>query len=190
KLARQQELTKNSERVVDRIGKAVDDELLTPEAAQQLTKSLLEGLTGKEEPKPETPLEDPAVNKAVQDMSQSDGGNLKVESAAETVEVSFDDTAAVVSAGNPVPRTLPPTAPHDSTDVPVQIEASFIGRADPDNSLADDITPFVFDTRDALDFLLHLQKPNSADPLAELTAIGMLLPCRDVDHYRLPRPLS
>jgi hypothetical protein len=176
--------------VVDRIGKAVDDELLTPEAAQQLTKSLLEGLTGKEEPKPETPLEDPAVNKAVQDMSQSDGGNLKVESAAETVEVSFDDTAAVVGAGNPVPRTLLPTAPHDSTDVPVQIEASFIGRADPDNSLADDITPFVFDTRDALDFLLHLQKPNSADPLAELTAIGMLLPGRDVNHYRLRRPLQ
>ncbi len=190
KLARQQELTKNSDRVVDRIGKAVNDELLTPEAAQKLTQSLLEGLTGKEEPKAEAPLDDPAVKKAVEGMSQSDGGNLKVESSAETVEVSFDDSAPVVGSGNAVPRTLIPAAPHDATDVPVQIEASFIGRADPNNPLADDLTPFVFDTRDGLDFLLRRQAPNSADPLAELAAIGMLLPGRDADHYRLRRMLQ
>lgn len=190
KLARQQELSKNSDRVVDRIGKAVNDELLTPEAAQRLTKSLLEGLTGKEEPKTQAPLADPAVEKAVDGLSQADGGSLKIESSAETVELSFDDSAQVVGAGEPVPRTLPPLpAPHDSTDVPVQIEASFIGRPDPANSLADDITPFVFDTRDSLDFLLRRQFPSSPDPLAGLTAIGILLPGSDANHYRLRRPL-
>ncbi|QEA39673.1 hypothetical protein FGL86_11730 [Pistricoccus aurantiacus] len=190
KLARQQELTKNADRVVDRIGKAVDDELLTPEAAQRLTKSLLEGLTGKEEPKAETPLEDPAVNKAVDAMSQAEGGKLKVEAGAETVEVSFDDTAPVVGAGSPVPRILPPlAAPHDSTDIPVQLEASFTGRHDPDNPLADDLTTFVLDTRDGLDFLLRPRGPNAPDPLAFLASIGMLLPGSDADHYRLRRPV-
>lgn len=190
KLARQQELTKNSERIVDRIGKALDDELLTPEAAKRLTESVLEGLTGKEEPQAEPPLEDPAVKKAAEEVSQSESGSIKVESPGETVEVSFDDSAPVVGSGKLVPTIHPPLgAPHDSTAVPVSIEASFTGKADPSNSLTDDITPFVLSSRDGLEFLLRRQFPNSPDPLAELEQLGMLLPGSDPSSYRLRRPL-
>jgi hypothetical protein len=37
---------------------------------------------------------------------------------------------------------------------------------------------------------MRRQAPNSADPLAELVALGMLLPGRDADHYRLRRMLQ
>jgi hypothetical protein len=190
KLARQQELSKSASKMMDSIQQAVRDDLLTPEAAKQLTESVLGGLAGRDDPQTEAPAQDETVGKAVDQLSQAESGSLKVETPSETVELSFDDTAPVIGGGS-VPTTFQPSAPHDSTDVPVLLEATFTGTPpDARNTLSDDLSPFVISDRDTLAFVLAGLEPLVHDPIAELTRIGLLLPGPDAASFRLRRPLQ
>src|SRR6185436_13790806 len=189
-LARQNELSQNAGRMVDRIEQAVRDDLLTPEAAQRLTESVLGGLAGRDDPKTELPTSDETVGKAVDQLSQAESGTLKVETPSETVELSFNDTEPSIGGGG-VATTLEPGAPHDSTDVPAMIEFTFQGRPPtPTNSFADDITPLVIPDRDLLAFVFAQQNPEARDVLAQLERIGLLLPGRDASSYRFRRKLQ
>lgn len=181
KLARQAELSKTSARMVDRIEQAVQDELLTPEAAKRLTESVLGGLAGNDEPQTESPADDETVGKAVDQLSQAESGSLKVETPSETVELSFDDAPTV--GGGSVPTPFEPPEPHDRTDVPVVLEANF--------TLANrDLSLKTFATRDDLAALLGKLHPTQKDPLPTLEKMKFLFPGKTASTYRLRRRLQ
>ena len=48
-LARQAELSKTADKMVDRVGKALKNEMITPEQAEEITGSIIDGLNGKAE---------------------------------------------------------------------------------------------------------------------------------------------
>jgi hypothetical protein len=98
KLAGQNELGRNAGRMLDRIDQARKDGLLTPGAAQDLSKSALQGLLGETRPAAAPPTEDEAVKKVVDEAGQSSKAEIKVSSPSETVEVSFDDDEPTVGA--------------------------------------------------------------------------------------------
>ena len=102
KLAGQNELGRNAERMIDRIDQARRDGLLTPGAAQELAKSALQGLVGEARPDAAPPTEDEAVKKVVDEAAQSSKADIKVSSPTETVEVSFDDDAPLIGASRAV----------------------------------------------------------------------------------------
>jgi hypothetical protein len=195
KLARQAELSKTSSRMIDRIEQAKRDDLLTPEAAQRLTQSVLGGLAGRDDPQTTAPTKDATVAKAVDQLAQADKGSLKVETPSETVELSFDDGGPTIGAGGSVPTTFEPPAPHDRIDIPAMVEGTFTGQPpNEQQSFSDDLTPFIFDTRDLLEFLFTtLRKPDEppiVDPLGQLTKLGLLLPGSDATKYRFRRRLQ
>ncbi len=98
KLARQQELSKNADRMLDRISTAVDNDLLTEQQGRDLTQSVLEGMSGKAEPQSAAPTEDKTVKEALDKASKADKGKVKVTSAGETVEASFEGAQTVIGA--------------------------------------------------------------------------------------------
>jgi hypothetical protein len=109
-LATQQELGKNAGRMIDRIGQARKDGLLTDAMATELTNSALAGLVGERSPaKPEGSTD--TVQKVVDEASQADKAEIKVTNPSETVEVKFDETSAPVVGGPPKAQTFDPTDP-------------------------------------------------------------------------------
>ncbi|SCG54229.1 Alpha/beta hydrolase family protein [Micromonospora echinaurantiaca] len=159
KLASQQELGRNAERMLDRINQARGDGLLSQSEAQELASSALRGLVGEPRSGSQSPTTDPIVDGVIDKAAQGAKADIKVSSPSETVEVSFADERGVVGGG------LTPSPPlelfHQIPQV-VVIEPLW------ETSL----TPFVIDTYDTLKALLgdHLEKPEAAglieqDPL-------------------------
>lgn len=102
KLASQNELGRNASRMLDRIDKARASNLLSPTAAQDLAKSLLQGLIGEARPTDLPPMKDGAVKKVVDEAAQGAKANIKVSTPTETVEVSFDDDVPAVGAASAI----------------------------------------------------------------------------------------
>jgi hypothetical protein len=162
KLASQQELGRNAGRMLDRINQARADGLLTHSAAQELARSALQGLIGDPRPGAQSPVNDPAVNRVVDQAAQGSKADIKVASPSETVEVSFDDDRSVVG-GELIP-SVPPLELRDDIRQPVILEVPGSGS----------MTPFVFDTYPLLAALLgpslaqaeaqHLLTKDPADP--------------------------
>ncbi len=100
KLAGQNELGRNAGRMLDRINQARTDGLLTPTAAQELSKSVLQGLVGEKRGGDDAPTKNDAVKKAVDAAAQSPKAEIKVSTPDETVEVAFDDKGPAVGAGS------------------------------------------------------------------------------------------
>ncbi|HEU4657705.1 MAG TPA: DUF4056 domain-containing protein, partial [Capillimicrobium sp.] len=99
KLAIQQELGRDAERMIGRIAQAQKDGLLTPEAAEELTQSALQGMIGEDREKSGAPERDSAAEKVLESASKASKGEVKVTKPDETVEASFDDGEVVVGAG-------------------------------------------------------------------------------------------
>jgi hypothetical protein len=104
KLASQNELGRNAGRMLDRIDQARKDNLLTSSAAQELSRSVLQGLIGESRPKDAPPTNDDAVKKVVDEAAQSSKAQIKVSSPTETVEVNFDDDTPAVGAAAAIGR--------------------------------------------------------------------------------------
>jgi hypothetical protein len=137
KLASQQELGRNAERMIDRIDRARRDGLLTQRAAQELTNSALRGLIGEPRPAAESPTADPVVDKVIDQAAQTSKADIKVTNPSGTVEVSFDDDRPVVGS------SLGASAPVERRDLvrqPVVLELPETGA----------MTPIVLDTYDLL----------------------------------------
>lgn len=89
-LARQAELSKTADKMVDRVGKALKNEMITPEQAEEITGSIIDGLNGKAEEIEETPAKDKKVEAAAKEAAKNaEAASLKVKSGGETVEASF-----------------------------------------------------------------------------------------------------
>ena len=104
KLAGQNELGRNAERMLDRIERARDDGLLTSTAAGDLSKSVLQGLVGEKRGQDDTPTKNDAIKKAVDKASQSPKAEIKVSTPDETIELKFSDKAPAVGAAPAVGR--------------------------------------------------------------------------------------
>lgn len=100
KLAGQNELGRNAGRMLDRINQARSDDLLTPTAAQELSKSVLQGLIGEKRGEDDAPTKNDAVKKAVDEAAQSPKAEIKVSTPDETIEVAFDDKGPAIGAGS------------------------------------------------------------------------------------------
>lgn len=113
KLASQNELGRNAERMVDRIAQARADDLLPPDVAEELTRSALEGLIGEDRQKSGAPEKDDAAKKALEEAAKAKKGEVKVTKPDEVVEASFDDDVAVGQAPptKKVTQTLPGVRP-------------------------------------------------------------------------------
>jgi hypothetical protein len=100
KLAGQNELGRNAERMIDRIQQAQKDDLLTPQAAEDLTRSALQGLIGEDRQKAGVPEKDEAVKKSLESAASAKNASVKISSPSETVEVSYDNDGPIkVGAG-------------------------------------------------------------------------------------------
>jgi hypothetical protein len=111
KLAVQNEIARNSERMLNRINQAQKDELLTPEVAQELANATLKGFLGEgktgngksgdgETSDGKSGGDKPAGKKAEEKLldkaAQARTAEIKHSTVDETVEISFDDDAPVV----------------------------------------------------------------------------------------------
>lgn len=103
-LAKQNISATNGERMLDRIGQARTDGLLTPGKAQELSQQVLETIVGepsdKADKKADSPTADPDVQKVIDKAAQSDKADIKVSTNDESIEMSFDGGDTLVGAGN------------------------------------------------------------------------------------------
>jgi hypothetical protein len=95
KLASQNELGRDADRLVERIAQARKDDLLTPEAAEDLTRSALEGLIGQDREKSGAPEKDPAAEKMLESAAKAKRAEVKVSKPEETLEITHDDGVTV-----------------------------------------------------------------------------------------------
>ncbi len=141
KLASQQELGRNAERMVDRIDKARADGLLSQTQAKALTRSALEGLLGEPRPAAQSPTTDPVVDAVIDQAAQGTKSDITVSSPSETVAVSFDDDRPVVGGAAVASAPLELV---EQVRQPVLLEVPETGS----------MTPFVLDTYDLLSTLI------------------------------------
>ena len=118
-LAKQNFATKDGERMLDRISKALKDDLLTPAQAKELSSKVLGTMTGtpdeKAEKKAGAPAEAPTPQKAVKDAKDADKASVKIATLDETFEANFDNTTAI-GAGSGVSISPFPSAYPDPLD--------------------------------------------------------------------------
>ncbi len=141
KLAGQQELGRNAERMLDRINQARSDGLLSQANAEELASSALKGLIGESRPKETPPAADSTIKKVLDQAAQSDKADIKVSTSSETVEVSFEDDQPKVGA---------------STVATIVDIVEFVDQAiivEP-GVRSGNLSSFVIDRRDLLDLLL------------------------------------
>ncbi|MGS2617826.1 poly(ethylene terephthalate) hydrolase family protein [Micromonospora sp. LZ34] len=153
KLASQQELGRNAERMLDRINQARGDGLLSQSEAQDLATSALRGLVGEPRPGAQNPTTDPVVDGVIDKAAQGAKADIKVTSPSETVEVSFADDRGVVGGG------FTPSPPLELRE---QIRQAVI--VEPSRT---SMTPYVLDTYDLLEALLGTR-------LADAEALGVV----------------
>lgn len=137
KLASQQELGRNAERMIGRIDQARTDGLLTQAQAQDLARSTLQGLIGEPRPGAQNPATDPVVDGVIDEAAQGSKADITVTSPSETVEVSFDDDRPVVG-GSLVASPPLELQPHIRQAVVLEVPET------------GSMTPFVLDTYDVL----------------------------------------
>jgi hypothetical protein len=141
KLASQQELGRNAERMVDRIDQARTDGLLTQAQAESLTRSALQGLLGEPRPDAQNPATDPVVDAVIDQAAQGAKSDITVSSPSETVALSFDDDRPVVGGAQVASAPL---------ELVEQIRQAVLLEMPETGSM----TPFVFDTYDPLSTLV------------------------------------
>ena len=106
-MAKQEMTSRDGERMLDRIDGAQKDGLLAPGTAQDLSSKVFGAMVGvpdaKADKKADSPVADPAVQKALDNAAQANTGSMKVSTNDETIEMSFDggDTAIVGAVGGP-----------------------------------------------------------------------------------------
>jgi hypothetical protein len=102
-LAKQNITATSGERMLERIAQARSDGLLTPGVAQDLSQKVLGAMVGKPDEtadkKADSPASDPQVQKAIDKAAQSDKAAVKVSTADETLEMSFDGGDTKVGGG-------------------------------------------------------------------------------------------
>ncbi|GAA0528091.1 hypothetical protein FHS83_002264 [Rhizomicrobium palustre] len=112
-LAQQRYANREMDRNLERINKAVDDKLITPEQGQDLTEKVIASGTGKGAANKPAPSATPAVKKAIERASSSESGSVKVSRASGSVEITtgtggaidFDVTPLPPSVKQPTPNT-------------------------------------------------------------------------------------
>ena len=103
RLAQQQELGRNVDRTMSQISQARDSGLLTPQQAQDLAHTALQGLVGQPPSGDRSPVHDPAVAQAIDHATQASSGEVSVTTPDETVHASFDDSGSGEAVGAPTP---------------------------------------------------------------------------------------
>jgi hypothetical protein len=176
KLARQNELARNSERMLNRINQAQKDDLLTPEVAQKLANSVLRGFNGEGQTDAEHPTADKTVANVLDKTAQATNADIKVSTPSETVAVSFEDAPVVGAGSRSQSFDLPPGHSLLFVDQPVLIELGATPQTPPG-----DLTPFVMDTFDLL---------KDANPDADaMVSAGHIQRSQGDPHYKLERQL-
>lgn len=104
-LAKQNITASNGERLLERIGQAKADGLLTPGAAQSLSQQVLGTMVGEPnkagETKAASPAADPQVQKVIDKAAQADKAEIKVTTNDESLELSFDGGDTKIGAAAP-----------------------------------------------------------------------------------------
>jgi hypothetical protein len=108
-LAQQRYANTEMDRNLERVKKAVDDKLITPEQGQALTQQFISSGNGRGSSTKPAPTATPAVQKAIERASQSESGSVKVSRPEGSVEVStggngpvdFEVSPAVVPVKQP-----------------------------------------------------------------------------------------
>ena len=102
-IAKQNITATSGERMLERIGEARKDGLLPPGIAQELSEKVLGTMVGKpdqtSDKKADSPAKDPEVQKAIEKAAQSDKAAIKVATADETLDLSFDGGDTQVGGG-------------------------------------------------------------------------------------------
>jgi Papain-like cysteine protease AvrRpt2 len=101
------------DRNLERVDKAVQDKLITPEQGRALTEQSIRSASGKGAATKPPPSATPAVKKAIERASASESGSVKVSRPAGSVEVTtgdagpmnFDVSPAVAPIQQPSPNT-------------------------------------------------------------------------------------
>jgi hypothetical protein len=117
RLAMQQQLGPNVDRMLDRIEQARADGMIDPDVAEALTVAALEGLIGEPGAAAQPPFTDPLVTGVIDEMlDQGEGGHIVTESGGETVDVTFE---AEAPASSEAALPSPPLELRDMVRVPV-----------------------------------------------------------------------
>jgi len=114
-LAQQKFLNRELDRSLDHIKDARDKKLITDDQAKSLTESVLRGAIGEPRPQQASPIDDPAVQRAMERVPRSANGSLRVVRPDGTVEVK---TGRAVSPAIDVavdPAVAPVLQPSDMT---------------------------------------------------------------------------
>jgi Papain-like cysteine protease AvrRpt2 len=93
-LAQQRFLSKSLDRNLDLIKKARDAKQVTPEGAQKLTESMFRGALGEKRPESTPVTDSPAVKRAVERVTSSESGEMRITRPGGTVEVKTGNKAA------------------------------------------------------------------------------------------------
>jgi hypothetical protein len=111
-LAQQKFLNRELDRGLDHIKSARDRKLITPDQAQSLTESVLRGAIGEPRPKQPSPVDDPALKRAMERVPKSANGSLRVVNPERTVEIKTGQAAGPeieVAVDPPVEPVLQPS---------------------------------------------------------------------------------
>ena len=107
-LAQQRFLSKSMDRNLDLIKNARDKKQITNEEAQKLTESMFRGALGEKRPDSKAVTDTPAVKRAVERVTSSESGEMRITRPGGTVEVKTGTKAT--AAGIDV-AVDPPVAP-------------------------------------------------------------------------------
>jgi hypothetical protein len=107
-LAQQKFLSKSLDRNLDLIKNARDKKQITSEDAQKLTESMFRGAIGERRPESAPVTDSPAVKRAVERVTSSESGAMRITRPGGTVEVSTGSKATALGIDASADPTVGP----------------------------------------------------------------------------------
>lgn len=111
-LAQQRYANKSMDRNLERINKAVEDKLITPEQGRDLTEKAITSGTGKGAAQKPAPSVTPAVQKAIDRAASSSDGSVKVSRPSGSVEVTTGSSGPIAFQVSPAVSAVTQPTPN------------------------------------------------------------------------------